>query len=149
VTAAGRRWPQRSQLKALQSGMATLSGLCGAFACVDELEGPAKPAELAHWRTELADAERVVQSLHRKLQARSGATDSPVDASPKAALPTRRKHLATGTAALSGLCSGLASVKELTEDITPEQAAQWQTQAVEALAGIRNIARVLDARSHA
>lgn len=148
MTAAGRRWPQRSQRTALQSGMATLSGLCGAFAGVGALEGPAKPSELAHWRTELADAEQVVQTLHRKLQARSGVTDSPVDASPKASLPTRRKHLATGTAALSGLCSGLASVKELTEDITPEQAAQWQTQAAEALAGIRNIRRVLDARSH-
>lgn len=148
ITAAGRRWPKRTQRKALEGGMASLSGLCGALAAVGGIEGTVKAAELAHWRTELAGAERIVQSLHRKLQARSGSADGPAP-EPRAQLPTRRKHLATGTAALSGLCEGLATVEELGEDITPELARHWQDQAAEALAGIRNARRVLDASLHA
>lgn len=148
TTAAGRRWPKRTQRKALEGGMASLSGLCGVLAAVGGIEGTVKAAELAHWRTELAGAERIVESLHRKLQARSGSVGG-LAPEPRAQLPTWRKHLATGTAALSGLCEGLATVEELGEDITPELARQWQDQAAEALVGIRNARHVLAAIPHA
>lgn len=148
TTAAGRRWPRRTQRKSLDAGMASLSGLCGALATISGIEGTVKAAEPAHWRTELAAAERIVQALHQKLRARSGSADGPAP-EPRTQLPTRRKHLATGTAALSGLCDGLATVEELGEDITPELARQWQDQAAEALAGIRNARRVLDTLPHA
>jgi predicted nucleic acid-binding Zn ribbon protein len=149
LDARGRRYPQRSQRKALESGVATLSGLCEAFARTGVLEGVVRPSELDQWRTELAAAQQVVEALHGKLRVRSGSLDTPADIVPAPSRPATRKNLAQGTAALSGLCAGLAGVTELSEEITPELAGQWQAQTGGALAGIGRIMGVLDSHSRA
>ncbi len=149
LDARGRRYPRRSQHKALGNGLATLAGLCGAFAQVDALEEAVLPSMVNQWRADLCDAKRVVESLHLKLRDRSGVPDAPMAAEPGPSRLGQRKNLAQGTAALAGLCAGLGTVTELAEEVTPELAAQWQAQTAEALAGIENIVRVLNTHSHA
>jgi hypothetical protein len=144
----GRRMPQRSQRKALESGMAALDGLCEALAGIGRVEDSIAPSDAARWRDELDAAARIVKTLHGKLRARSGVEDVPLVA-PAARHVAKRKNLTSGTATLSGLCAELAGVKELADDITPELAAQWQHQVAGALAGIRSLGRVLEQHPHA
>ncbi|MEH0587407.1 hypothetical protein QA942_26305 [Streptomyces sp. B21-106] len=149
LDARGRRYPQRSQRKALENGVAVLSGLCDAFARAGDLEGGVRPSELDQWRTDLTEARQVVEALHLKLRTRSGVVDLPADTTRAPSRPATRRNLAQGTTTLSGLCAGLAGVTDLSEEVTPELAAQWQAQTAGALAGIDHIMRVLDTRLHA
>lgn len=149
LDARGRRYPERSQRKALQNGVTALAGLCEAFARTSMLEDGIPPAAVHQWRTDLAEARQIVEALHLKLQDRSGIPDSPADLAPLPSRPATRKNLARGTAALSGLCAGLATVTELAQDITPEVAAEWQGATAGVLAGIDHLTAVLTKHSYA
>jgi hypothetical protein len=62
--ANGRRYPQRSQRKAITEGMAALSGLCAGFASVTELDAAIDAEEVALWQSDLNQALRVLRSLN-------------------------------------------------------------------------------------
>jgi ParB-like chromosome segregation protein Spo0J len=60
----GRRYPQRSQRKAITEGMAALSGLCSGLATVTELDESTDAEEVALWQSDLNQALRVLRSLN-------------------------------------------------------------------------------------
>lgn len=60
----GRRYPQRSQRKAIAEGMAALSGLCAGLASVTELDAALDAEEVALWQSDLNQALRVLRSLN-------------------------------------------------------------------------------------
>jgi hypothetical protein len=60
----GRRYPQRSQRKAITEGMAALSGLCAGLASVTELDAAIDAEEVALWQSDLNQALRVLRSLN-------------------------------------------------------------------------------------
>lgn len=60
----GRRYPQRSQRKAITEGMAALSGLCAGLATVTELDETTDAEEVALWQSDLNQALRVLRSLN-------------------------------------------------------------------------------------
>lgn len=60
----GRRYPQRSQRKAIAEGMAALSGLCSGLATVTELDEATDAEEVALWQSDLNQALRVLRSLN-------------------------------------------------------------------------------------
>lgn len=60
----GRRYPQRSQRKAITEGMAALSGLCAGLASVTELDTAIDAEEVALWQSDLNQALRVLRSLN-------------------------------------------------------------------------------------
>lgn len=62
--ANGRRYPQRSQRKAITEGMAALSGLCAGLATVTELDEATDAEEVALWQSDLNQALRVLRSLN-------------------------------------------------------------------------------------
>lgn len=60
----GRRYPQRTQRKAITEGMAALSGLCAGLASVTELDAAIDAEEVALWQSDLNQALRVLRSLN-------------------------------------------------------------------------------------
>lgn len=64
----GRRYPQRSQRKALSEGLAALSGLCAGLASVTDLDDSVNAEEAARWTRDLNQALRVLRSLNNKLK---------------------------------------------------------------------------------
>lgn len=60
----GRRYPQRTQRKAITEGMAALSGLCAGLASVTELDAALDAEEVALWQSDLNQALRVLRSLN-------------------------------------------------------------------------------------
>lgn len=66
--ANGRRYPQRSQRKAITEGMAALSGLCDGFATVAELDDAINAEEAAQWLRDLNQAMRVQRILANTLK---------------------------------------------------------------------------------
>lgn len=64
INSNGRRYPQRSQRKAITEGMAALSGLCAGLASVTELDESTNAEEVALWQSDLNQALRVLRSLN-------------------------------------------------------------------------------------
>lgn len=64
----GRRYPQRSQRKAITEGMAALSGLCAGLASVTDLDDSINADEAAQWMRDLDQAMRVQRILRNKLK---------------------------------------------------------------------------------
>lgn len=64
INSNGRRYPQRSQRKAITEGMAALSGLCAGLASVTELDAALDAEEVALWQSDLNQALRVLRSLN-------------------------------------------------------------------------------------
>lgn len=62
--AYGRRYPQRSQRKAITEGIAALSGLCAGLASVNDLDDSINAEEVALWQSDLNQALRVLRSLN-------------------------------------------------------------------------------------
>jgi hypothetical protein len=64
----GRRYPQRTQRKAITEGMAALSGLCAGLASVTDLDDSITADEAAQWLRDLDQAMRVQRILRNKLK---------------------------------------------------------------------------------
>jgi hypothetical protein len=64
INSNGRRYPQRSQRKAISEGMAALSGLCAGLASVTDLDESTDAEEVALWQSDLNQALRVLRSLN-------------------------------------------------------------------------------------
>lgn len=70
----GRRYPRRSQLKALTEGMAVLTGLCAGLARV-ELDDSVDAEEAARWSRDLSsEVLPVLRHLNKQLKEHSNAT---------------------------------------------------------------------------
>lgn len=64
----GRRYPQRSQRKSINDGMAALSGLCVGFSGIDDLDESIDAEEAALWQRDLNQVLRVLRSFNNKLK---------------------------------------------------------------------------------
>lgn len=74
VDTAGRRYPQRSQHKALTEGMAALTGLCAGLARV-ELDDSVTAEEATQWMRDLSsEVLPVLRNLTKKLKEHSNGT---------------------------------------------------------------------------
>ncbi|MEU0992307.1 hypothetical protein, partial [Streptomyces sp. NPDC005953] len=61
---------------------------------------------------------------------------------------SQRKALTEGVAALSGLCTGLATVTDLDDSIDAEEAARWARDLNQALRVLRSLHTKLKEKSH-
>jgi ParB/RepB/Spo0J family partition protein len=70
----GKRLPRRSLHRQLGDGLTALSGLCTAFAAIDELDDSIDEEEAARWSRDLSGALRVLRSLNTKLKEHSNGS---------------------------------------------------------------------------
>ena len=74
INSNGRRYPQRSQHKALTEGMSTLTGLCAGLDRVD-LDDSVTAEEAAQWMRDLSsEVLPVLRHLNKKLKEHSNGT---------------------------------------------------------------------------
>lgn len=68
---AGRRYPKRSQQRAITAGVNALQGLCAGLAQIDAIDPAINEEEAAQWVRDLSESLRVLRSLTTKLKEHS------------------------------------------------------------------------------